>query len=180
MPKRAMAVLACGVLAACNPDDVVHRVSWFSDMRYQRSIKPYEQPIPPPEGAIPITGGQPAVDADNADRLLNPRATTAESLERGRWLYGTYCLVCHGPEGRGDGPVSVASGGPFPGIPPLVDDARRRLSDGHIYGVTVNAQAMGRALMPAYGYRVRGNDRWDVVNYVRLLQGRAAGAGGRR
>jgi mono/diheme cytochrome c family protein len=119
------------------------------------------------------------VDLDNANQLRNPRATTAESLERGRWVYATYCFVCHGSDGHGDGPVSVSAGGPFPGIPPVVDDARRRLSDGHLYGVIVNAQAMGKGLMPYYGYRVRGDDRWDLVNYVRLLQGRAATRGAR-
>src|SRR5688572_31846838 len=38
---------------------------------------------------------------------------------------------------------------------------------GFLYSVTVNAQAMGRGLMPYYGDRIRGADRWDLVNYVR-------------
>jgi hypothetical protein len=73
--------------------------------------------------------------------------------------------------------VSQAGGGPFPGIPTLVDADRRRLSDGALYGVIVDAQAMGRGLMPGYGYRIRGTDRWDLVNDLRLLQGRAGGVG---
>jgi hypothetical protein len=37
---------------------------------------------------------------------------------------------------------------------------------------------MGRGLMPRYGDRIHGTDRWDVVNYVRSLQvlERAGGA----
>ena len=38
---------------------------------------------------------------------------------------------------------------------------------------------MGRGLMPVYGDKVRGNDRWDVVNYVRTLQAQARSSGGR-
>ncbi|HXF95942.1 MAG TPA: cytochrome c [Gemmatimonadales bacterium] len=171
--------LALVGLIACNPDDVVHRVGWFSTMRHQRSIRPYAQPIPPPEGAIPVTGAELPVTRDNADRLVNPRARTAESLNRGKLVYEIQCQVCHGPEGKGDGPVSFGGGGPLPGVPPLVDDARRRLSDGHIYGVIRDAQAMGKGLMPQYGWSVRGTDRWDVVNYVRTLQAQAAAGAAR-
>jgi mono/diheme cytochrome c family protein len=39
---------------------------------------------------------------------------------------------------------------------------------------------MGRGLMPIYGDKVRGTDRWDVVNYVRTLQAAAKAAGGKR
>jgi mono/diheme cytochrome c family protein len=173
-------VLALGLLGACNLDDVVHRIGWFATMRDSRSPRPYAQPIPPPEGAVPVTGAELPVDLDNADARRNPRPTTAESLERGRWVYGTYCLVCHGGEGAGDGPVSQGGGGPFPGVPTLVDADRRRLSDGYYYGIIVDAQTMGKGLMPRYGYRIRGDDRWDLVNYVRLLQARAAQSGAGR
>ena len=175
MGRRLLAVVL--LASACNPDDVVHRIGWFSNMRHQRSIAPYEQPIAPPEGAVPVTGAALPVDRDNADRVANPRARTSESINRGQFVYATYCQVCHGAEGKGDGPVSLVGGGPFPAIPTLVDDARRRLSDGYLYGVIANAQAMGKGLMPYYGWSIRGTDRWDVVNYVRALQAQADGAG---
>jgi mono/diheme cytochrome c family protein len=85
--------------------------------------------------------------------------------------------VCHGTAGLGDGPISATNGeatpGPFPGIPSLVDAARRGLTDGWIYAVIVNAQDVGKGLMPRYGDKVRGADRWDLVNYVRQLQANA-------
>lgn len=170
-----LAILAlAGVgLTACNPDDVVHRVGWFATMRHQRSIKPYARPLNPVEGTVPVTGAELPVTAATADRLVNPRAQTSESINRGRWVYATYCLVCHGEAGKGDGPISALAGGPFPGIRPLVDDAARARTDGYIYGVVVNAQALGRGIMPRYGDKVRGTDRWDVVNYVRTLQAQA-------
>ena len=110
-----------------------------------------------------------------AERLDNPRTRTAESLNRGKWVYATYCLVCHGDGGKGDGPISAAVGGPFPGIRDLTDALARSRSDGYLYGLVTNAPVMGRPVMPHYGDKVRGTDRWDVVNYVRQLQQQAGG-----
>ena len=169
MGRRALAVVAVTLLVACNPDTVVHKVGWFATMRHQHSIKPYAQPIPAVAGTVPV-GGELPVTRENADKLSNPRTRTAESLNRGKWVYETYCLVCHGERGHGDGPVSLAGGGPFPGVVSLVDPARPHMSDGAIYGMIVEAQRMGRGLMPRYGDKVHGTDRWDVVNYVRSLQ----------
>src|SRR5256885_7926356 len=80
-------------------------------MRHQRSINPSARPIPPAPGTVPVTGGEPLMSLQTADRLANPRTRTSESINRGRFLYETYCLVCHGPTGRGDGPISAAAGG---------------------------------------------------------------------
>ena len=170
MARRALIAAALALLCACNPDDVVHKIGWFQTMRHQRNIKPYARPIPPVAGTVPVTGGEVPLTRETADRLTNPRARTAESLNRGQWVYQTYCQVCHGERGRGDGLVSLAGGGPFPGVPSLVDPARPHMSDGAIYGMVVEAQRMGRGLMPRYGDKIHGNDRWDLVNYVRSLQ----------
>ena len=169
MGKRALVIAGLLLLVACNPDDVVHKIGWFQTMRHQRNIKPYAHPIAPVDGTVPVTGGELPVTQENANRLVNPRTRTAESMNRGKWVYETYCLVCHGESGRGDGPVSVAGGGPFPGVRSLVTDTLSRKSDGYIYGTIVDAVRMGR-LMPHYGDKVRGTDRWDLVNYVRSLQ----------
>jgi mono/diheme cytochrome c family protein len=65
-------------------------------------------------------------------------------------------------------------------VPSLVDPARPKLSDGSLYGMVVDAQRMGRGLMPRYGDKIRGADRWDVVNYIRSLQVLARVEGGPR
>ncbi|OLD39987.1 MAG: hypothetical protein AUI57_01160 [Candidatus Rokubacteria bacterium 13_1_40CM_2_68_8] len=179
-PLAALAALAAVAALACNPDDVVHQIGWFSTMRHQRSIKPYARPIPPVPGTVPVTGGEPLMSLQTADRLANPRTRTSESINRGRFVYETYCLVCHGATGRGDGPISSAAGGPFFGVRSLVNDTIARRSDGYLYGVIVSGQVMGRGLMPIYGDKVRGSDRWDLVNYVRTLQAGASSQRGRR
>src|SRR5256886_7100110 len=149
--RCALPLVALGILTACNPDDVVHRVGWFATMRHQRSIKPYARPIPPVAGTVPVTGVEPSVNLQMADRLANPRTRTSESINRGRFLYETYCLVCHGVAGRGDGPISATNGqtppGPFFGVRSLVNDTIARRTDGYIYAVIVSGQVMGRGLM---------------------------------
>lgn len=39
-------------------------------------------------------------------------------------------------------------------------------SDGYIYGII----RVGRGLMPPWGHQVSHFDRWNIVNYVRVLQ----------
>jgi mono/diheme cytochrome c family protein len=163
-------VLGLVLLGACRPEDVIHSFSWFSAMVKQRAIRPYAMPLDPVEGTVPVTGRGPEIDLGKTDRLPNPRTRTSESVNRGKFLYETYCLVCHGATGKGDGPISSAVGGPFIGVRSLVTDTMARQTDGYIYGVIVNAGMMGRGLMPHYGDKVRGADRWDLVNYVRTLQ----------
>ncbi len=179
--RRLLALSLAGlVVVSCDPDAGVRRVGWFATMRTPRSVRPYTMPLMPAPGTVPITGSEPdSLAAPEAEQLANPRTRTAESLNRGQWVYETYCLVCHGTEGRGDGPISATNGrtppGPFPGVASLVSDAARARSDGYLYGVVTYSIAMGRGLMPRYGDKVRGTDRWDVVNYVRRLQAQAGG-----
>src|SRR5438309_928880 len=86
--SRTRWLLLCGLgvlaLAACNPDDVVHKVGWFSTMRHQRSVKPYARPMAPVDGTVPVTGAEPPVDLNTADRLVNARTRTSESLNHGQ------------------------------------------------------------------------------------------------
>src|SRR5256885_15659602 len=120
-------------------------------MRHQRSIKPYARPIPPAPGTVPVTGGEPLMSLQTADRLANPRTRTSESINRGRFLYETYCLVCHGATGRGGGPISSAAGGPFFGVRSPVDDTIARRSAGYLYAVIFSGPGTGRGRLALYG-----------------------------
>jgi hypothetical protein len=39
----------------------------------------------------------------------------------------------------------------------------RNYTDGYLYALA----ASGRGLMPPYGDKIRGEDRWHLVNYLR-------------
>lgn len=126
-----------------------------------------------PQFSVPIYGttvaafvisSQPTPAAlDSLALLPNPTPVSDSSLANGRRHYQINCAVCHGAAGAGDGPV-ITYGLPAPS---LVTDIAKNRSDGYVYGVIRN----GRGLMPPYN-RIEDMDRWDVVNYLRGLQGR--------
>jgi mono/diheme cytochrome c family protein len=149
--------------------------SWFPQMKWQKSVQAFERldfqgsdaAFLPPEGAVAVDSLEaPVANTEDPalDQLVNPRPMSLDSLENGRQGYTRYCHTCHGPDGNGDGPVSMTSPlrGPFAGVLPLAVVAAR--SDGHIY-TTIR---YGRRRMPSYG-RIPSVDRWDIVNYVRYM-----------
>ncbi len=82
-------------------------------------------------------------------------------MRSGEELFITYCSVCHGPAGNGQGTVRM-------GAPALNTAVVAGRSDGYLYSVV----RYGRNLMPPYGDKiVRRDERWRVVDYVRSLQG---------
>jgi mono/diheme cytochrome c family protein len=155
-----------------SPDDLIVVIPWFAVMHTGIAIQPYKMPRQPVTGTVPVTGIEvvpPAIPQNRPalDRLRNPVQQTAASIERGRDRYDIYCGVCHGVEGRGDGPVAPALAN---AVRDLTERRMRDLSDGWIYATIVNGFG---ALMPEYGSKLDADDRWHIVNYVRVLQGAA-------
>lgn len=173
---RLLSVLALPVaFGAC---------TWFTDFKNQPRIEPWEpmsqndaDSLSPPRGqptySVPVQGTViagfeisyaplPAV-IDSFSPVPNPTPVSAASLEIGRKNYQINCSVCHGASGLGNGPVTKYG---MAGIS-LVNERVMGYTDGYIYGMMRN----GRGVMPSYN-RIEESDRWDVVNYVRALQGR--------
>jgi mono/diheme cytochrome c family protein len=95
--------------------------------------------------------------------LANPLPATDAVLARGRRLYETHCLVCHGQLGDGRKLLSDK----YTGAPANFHQARlKEAPDGHFYAVITD----GKNTMAAYGKDIRPLDRWAVVHYVRALQ----------
>jgi mono/diheme cytochrome c family protein len=151
------------------PDEAIALVPWFSTMHRGLAVQPYKWPTPRPPvpGTIPVQGSEPALPVVPANyaainALVNPEPGTADSLQAGKAAYDIYCLPCHGPAGRADGPVNEL----LRVAPSLLTDQARGYTDGYLYAVL----RQGRGLMPAYGDRLPEQTRWQVVNYVRTLQ----------
>jgi len=153
---------------------------WFPQMKWQKAVQAFEkvtfhdqeQGFTPPEGTVPIDGGEAPVSniVDAAsDVLVNPRIANLDSIQNGRVQFQRYCSTCHGMQGLGDGPVSVTGeiNGPLAGVLAIAGPTSiaRIRSDGHIY-TTIR---YGRRRMPNYN-RIQSNDRWDIVNYLRYLE----------
>ncbi len=105
------------------------------------------------------------------EELVNPFAEpTPAVLKRGKYIYNTFCYVCHGVRGDGDGPVI----GPerFPNPASLQADRAKTLPDGTLYHVIT----YGQGIMPAYNVQVQHDDRWKAITYIRQLQAPQGGA----
>ena len=142
---------------------------WFSTMSDPASIEPHErQPLLAAEHAVPLNG-LPEYDLTNADeRLSNPQPSSPASLETGRAYYDTFCSVCHGRTGRGDGPLTRR----FPAIPAIATAQVAGYTDPYVLALI----SKGRGLMPEYS-RIPMTARWDMVNYVRTLPPGAGATG---
>lgn len=140
---------------------------WFSTMSDPAAIQPHErEPLAPPEGSIPL-GGDPEYTLADAEGVLEkPFASDSASVAIGEAYYRTYCSVCHGATGLGNGPISDI----FPAIPAIATPTVAGMSDAYLYALITR----GRGLMPDYG-RIPKAARWHIIDYVRTM-GEAGGA----
>ena len=178
---RALALafaLAPSMSGCTQIEDAAASIPVFSFMRNSPSFDPYEAPRPAPYGSVPY--GSPAGESLGpteasedglnalAGRITNPftRGDTT-ALRVGQVMFERHCGVCHGPQGKGNGPI--IGQGKFPFAPDLTLPTTRGRSDGYVYAVI----RAGRGLMPAYGPRTNHLERWAIVEYVRSLSGAA-------
>jgi len=104
-------------------------------------------------------------------------AVTAASLARGKALFMAYCMLCHGAEGKGDGPMA-----------PILKDvwgqklkpANFTLAAGLSGGVKLGhngehlfktaTTGVGGTPMPVFGEQLKAEEIWDIVHYVLSLR----------
>lgn len=140
---------------------------WFSTMSDPAAIQPHErEPLAPPEGSIPLDGDPEYTLADAEGALEKPFASDSASVAIGEAYYRTYCSVCHGVTGLGNGPISDV----FPAIPAIATTTVAEMSDAYLYALITQ----GRGLMPEYS-RIPRTARWHVIDYMRTM-GEAGGA----
>lgn len=97
-----------------------------------------------------------------AKKLENPVEATKSSIKKGKAIYLTRCQVCHGKEGKGDGPGSKAL------EPKPADHTSKKVqsqTDGEIYWKI----SEGRGPMVGWKSIIDEKDRWHLVNYIRTL-----------
>jgi len=118
-------------------------------------------------GHLPFHYARGQDEAARAGReLANPYAPTPEILDKGKGLYRIYCMVCHGAEGKGDGPIA----GKIPTPPSYRSDRVMAFPPGRIFHIVT----MGGERMPSYAAQLTPDERWLVVTYVKgSLQGGA-------
>ena len=148
---------------------------WDKDMQDQPSMKPQDSLVAEVNDSIPVGGRDlypPPKDVielvharlDAGRTLVNPIAISPESLARGREMYDTHCIVCHGAQGRGNGPVGQKF---VPQPMELNLDYVQLQPDGQLF-YTISH---GSLAMPFYRQAIATQDRWHLVNFIKEVFG---------
>lgn len=87
----------------------------------------------------------------------------ATALERGATAFRTYCIVCHGADGSGNGTVAKRG---FPPPPSLLTGKTLGMKDGQLFHILT----YGQNSMPQFAAQLPPDRRWDVINHIRSLQ----------
>lgn len=97
----------------------------------------------------------------DAAAMTNPVKPTEESLAKSKKMYGYDCAMCHGETGNGKGELATEL------KLKLIDftspEAMKTVTDGEMFYVIKN----GKDKMPAEGDRLKSEELWNMVSYVR-------------
>ncbi len=148
---------------------------WDKDMVDQPSMKPQDSVVESNPTSVPVGGRDgysPPKDIIELVRarleagktLVNPVPKSPESLARGREMYVLHCLVCHGEQGRGDGPVGQKF---VPQPMELNLDYVQLQPDGQLF-YTISH---GSIAMPFYRQAMPAEDRWHLINFIKEVFG---------
>lgn len=171
----ALLLLTVGCNRGAYPIDI------FPEMHYQPSVRAQEPPRRSPvTEAVPISGKEIAVDLAQATDLKMPAELprTPGNLGKARALFQVNCGMCHGPQGKGNGPL-VAEFQKY-NMPPPGDFALPRTkarTEGQIWSIITNGfpipgipQPGGPGGMPAFKNLLTVQERWLLVQFVQSVQ----------
>lgn len=92
---------------------------------------------------------------------VNPVKPTAESLAKGKKMYGYDCAMCHGKDGDGKGDMASD----YKNVTDFTNpEALKNRTDGELFYITRNGKGEN---MPPEGDRAKNDDIWNMVNYIR-------------
>ncbi len=103
--------------------------------------------------------------------LTDPTPDTAETVARGKASYQVHCSICHGPEGKGDGPAA------FTLVPRPVNLQLHvpQHAPGEVFywianGIPGTAMPAWQQIDPQTGKpKLSDEDRWSIIRYLQAL-----------
>jgi mono/diheme cytochrome c family protein len=118
-----------------------------------------QEPQKPTEEKSPTESKSTSETAKQA----NPVKATRSSIASEKKSYSYDCAMCHGKEGAGDGDLA---GDMHLKLRDYCDPAAlKELTDGEIYSIIAN----GKGKMTGEEGRMKPEQIWDMVNYIRSL-----------
>jgi mono/diheme cytochrome c family protein len=98
--------------------------------------------------------------------------TGAETAEAER-LYLVNCGICHGAKLDGNGPLYKGGEGPYPAKPATFVGAGDALYAAMPEGQMFYSVTYGKNLMGSYASQLNRMQRWEVIRYIKIKQGKA-------
>ncbi len=185
-----MATMLIVGFSSCNNGNKVPGKIYMPDMTYSRAIESYalldstvfttdagkrgneiyynRKPV---DGTIKIGELFPyTLPNDSAGYAMSaeiknplPPLTSKDSAETAR-LFNINCAICHGADGKATGPLSTS--GKIGAVANLSLDVYVKMADGTMYH-SIN---YGKNNMGSYASQLDRKQRWQMVQYIRLLQ----------
>ena len=126
----------------------------------------YGVAAPPPQAPQESTAAPAAADGKiplEAVNRVNPVKASADSLSRAKKIYGYECAVCHGEDGGGAGDMAK-------NMKAKMADFRdptslKTMTDGELFYIIEK----GKGEMEGEGPRLKPDDTWNMVNYLRSM-----------
>ncbi len=106
----------------------------------------------------------------DAAKAPNPVKPTPTSLAQGKKMYGFDCALCHGKDGDGKGDLAADMNLKLADYRDSA--ALKDMTDGEMFYIIKN----GKGQMTGEADRVKPEEIWNLVNYVRSLAKRSASA----
>jgi len=173
-------MLTGAILWSCDRQKNMRGYDFIPDMVYSQAFETYSQNPNFKDSVtmrVPVAGTVPigyipfryTIDSLSwvkaGNELVNPFVPTDDVLARGKLIFTTFCIGCHGVRGKGDG--QLFSSGLYPLKPKDISgEVIAKLKDGQIY----HTITLGFGSMMPHGAQIRPDDRWKLVLYVRVLQ----------
>jgi mono/diheme cytochrome c family protein len=118
-------------------------------------------PAPPAqEAASPAPAPAFKIPPEAASQV-NPVKPTADSRARSKKVYGYECAVCHGDDGSGAGDMAKSMKAKMPDF--RDPSALKGRTDGELFYIIKN----GKGEMDGEGERLKPDDTWNMVTYIR-------------
>jgi len=127
------------------------------------AMLPVENTIP--RGWMPYQYENTIEGKEMARLMLSPLDSLQkdENLIKGGELYNIYCMICHGPQGKGQG--TLVKREKILGVPSYADAARNVT-----VGTTFHTIQYGLNSMGSYASQMNTEEMWQVSEYVMKLK----------
>ena len=159
-PVAVAIVAAAGCRPAQGPPDPEAR-TWIRNMWTGPAVLPQAEARPAPVGSMAVDAPRIMNRREARTELVNPLAETPETIAEGEALYRTYCALCHGDGGAGDGELAHH----YRRMPPLTAPHVLNYPDGFVYAIIRE----GGRNMPRFGDALSVDERWALVHYLGTL-----------